>query len=62
MVETIHLHDVQLPDGMIPANQDGEVERFERWSPAALVEPSADQLPVVVRPGWHLIEAVTDSE
>ncbi|MBS0445713.1 MAG: NUDIX domain-containing protein [Proteobacteria bacterium] len=32
MVERIHVYEALLPDGLVPHNQDGEVERFERLS------------------------------
>jgi 8-oxo-dGTP pyrophosphatase MutT (NUDIX family) len=38
MVEHIEMFEAQVPDGLAPANQDGEVERFDRVSPRALVE------------------------
>lgn len=36
MHETIHWFTAQVPEGMTPVNQDGEVARFEALEPAAL--------------------------
>ena len=38
MVEHIEFWEGRLPEGLLPANRDGEVARFERLAPAALVE------------------------
>lgn len=34
MRETVHWWSARLPQGVVPVNQDGEVERFECWSHA----------------------------
>lgn len=36
MIEHIHVCTAFVPDGMVPVNQDGEVERFERIAPSLL--------------------------
>lgn len=36
MVETIHWFTAVLPEGLVPVNQDGEVERFEALEPDAV--------------------------
>lgn len=36
MAETIHWFTAVLPEGLIPVNQDGEVERFEALEPDAV--------------------------
>ena len=36
LVETLHVFDAIVPDGLQPVNQDGEVERFECLSAAEL--------------------------
>jgi len=38
MVERIDWFHATVPDGMVPQNQDGEVERFELLAPEALLE------------------------
>ena len=38
MVEHIEMFEARVPDVVEPVNQDGEVARFERLAPAALVE------------------------
>ena len=38
MVERIDWFRCTVPDGLEPCNQDGEVERFELWSPAQVRE------------------------
>lgn len=38
MVEHIDVFEAIVPGHSVPVNQDGEVERFERWSEAALRE------------------------
>ena len=38
MVERIDWFRCTVPDGVEPCNQDGEVERFERWQPAQVRE------------------------
>ena len=38
MVERIDWFRCTVPDGLEPRNQDGEVERFELWSPAQVRE------------------------
>lgn len=38
MVECIDWFRCTVPEGMEPCNQDGEVERFELWSPAQVRE------------------------
>lgn len=38
MVEHIDIFEAVVPDGMGPANQDGEVERFDRVAPGELAE------------------------
>lgn len=38
MVERIDWFRCTVPDGVEPRNQDGEVERFERWHPAQVRE------------------------
>jgi len=42
MVEHIDAFEAVLPEGMQPANQDGEVERFECLAPPDLVDRLAD--------------------
>jgi 8-oxo-dGTP pyrophosphatase MutT (NUDIX family) len=42
MVEHVEMFQVRVPDGVEPVNQDGEVARFERIAPPALVERLAD--------------------
>ena len=38
MIERIDWFHCTVPDGLEPCNQDGEVERFELWSPAQVRE------------------------
>ena len=38
MVEHIEIFEAVVPDGLEPVNRDGEVDRFERLAPAALLE------------------------
>ena len=38
MVERIDWFRCTVPEGLEPRNQDGEVERFELWSPAQVRE------------------------
>ena len=38
MVEHIEVFEAVVPDGLVPVNRDGEVERFERLAPPALIE------------------------
>ena len=38
MVELIRIFEARLPDGLVPQNQDGEVERFECLPVAVLIE------------------------
>ena len=38
MIEHIDVFEALVPEGVVPANRDGEVERFERLGPAALLQ------------------------
>lgn len=38
MIEHIEVYEALVPEGVVPANRDGEVERFERLGPAALLQ------------------------
>ena len=38
LLEDTHWYTVQVPDGLQPCNQDGEVDHFEAWSPAAVAD------------------------
>ena len=38
MVEHIEVYEAIVPEGLVPVNQDGEVVRFERLAPAALLQ------------------------
>ena len=38
MVERIDVFRAVVPDGVVPNNRDGEVERFDRLDQAALLE------------------------
>ena len=38
MIEHIAVHEAVVPDGVVPANRDGEVARFECLDTAALIE------------------------
>jgi 8-oxo-dGTP pyrophosphatase MutT (NUDIX family) len=38
MVEHIEVFEAVVPDGLEPFNRDGEVDRFERLAPTALLE------------------------
>jgi len=38
MVEHIHMFEARVPDGVLPVNQDGEVERFECLGVPVLVD------------------------
>lgn len=34
LVEDTHWYTARIPDGLVPCNQDGEVDHFEAWTPA----------------------------
>jgi 8-oxo-dGTP pyrophosphatase MutT (NUDIX family) len=36
--DTLFVYDLELPSGVVPANCDGEVERFELWPLARIIE------------------------
>jgi 8-oxo-dGTP pyrophosphatase MutT (NUDIX family) len=36
--DTLFVYDLELPPGVVPASNDGEVERFELWPIARVVE------------------------
>jgi 8-oxo-dGTP pyrophosphatase MutT (NUDIX family) len=38
MVEHIHMFEACVPDGLLPVNQDGEVERFDCLAVPVLIE------------------------
>lgn len=38
LLEDTHWYTVQVPDGQVPCNQDGEVDHFEAWQPATVAE------------------------
>ena len=31
-------YTVQVPDGLVPCNQDGEVDHFEAWHPSQVIQ------------------------
>lgn len=49
LVEDTHWFTAHVPDGQVPCNQDGEVDHFEAWSPAAVAD--------AMRAGWFTHEA-----
>lgn len=38
LLEDTHWYTVQVPDGSVPCNQDGEVDHFEAWSPSTVAD------------------------
>lgn len=38
LLEDTHWYTVQVPDSLVPCNQDGEVDHFEAWSPAVVAD------------------------
>lgn len=38
LLEDTHWYTVQVPDGLVPCNQDGEVDHFEAWAPQAVAD------------------------
>lgn len=38
LLEDTHWYTVHIPDGLVPHNQDGEVDHFEAWSPATVAD------------------------
>ena len=40
--DTLFIYDLELPSGVVPVNHDGEVERFELWPIARVIETLRD--------------------
>ncbi len=38
LLEDTHWYTVQVPDGLVPCNQDGEVDHFEAWHPSQVIQ------------------------
>lgn len=38
LLEDTHWYTVQVPDGLTPCNQDGEVDHFDAWLPAEVAQ------------------------